>query len=256
MALGSNVPEDRRNKMPPCSAVIAAAGASRRMGGEDKLFADICGAPVLAHSLAAFQNCGYINEIVVVTREDKLELVGAICRIYSIGKASKIIVGGPTRQESVLLGVLAVSKKARLIAIHDGARPCADMSVISGAVEAAAKFHAAAPGVPVSSTVKRAKSGIVTGTVDRDGLFEIQTPQVFAAELIKAALTSAVKKGVSVTDDCMAAELIGAPIRITEGSRYNIKITAVEDLAIAKAILAPSSGGISTTFGGAATRKR
>jgi len=220
-----------------CSAVIAAAGSSDRMAGEDKIFLSICGVPVLAHSLKAFQNSDCIDEIIIVVQEDKIAEAGEICEKYSISKATRIMLGGPTRLESVLNGVLAVSGKKQLIAIHDGARPCVGDEIITGAVHSAAKYHAAAPGIPVSSTLKAASGGIIEKTICRDNLFEIQTPQVFAADLIKAALTNALDKKIDVTDDCMAAEAIGVPVHITEGSRYNIKLTTSEDIVIAEAIL-------------------
>ena len=224
-------------KIPPCSAVIAAAGSSQRMNGEDKLFIEINGTPVIVYSLTAFQNCDYINEIIVVTRSEHMELVSDICKHYGITKAAKVVSGGPARLVSVYNGVFAVSKKAGLIAIHDGARPCIEQDVIKRAVLAASKYQASAPAVPVKSTIKCVKDNFVVKTVDREGLFEVQTPQVFKAELIKAALTNARNKSIDVTDDCMAAELIGAPVFMAEGSPHNIKLTTGEDLVIAEAIL-------------------
>jgi len=207
------------------------------MDNEDKLFLEICGAPVLVHTLAAFQKCSLVNEIIVVAHEDKYERISNLCNQYSIGKVTKIMAGGPTRLESVMNGVMAVSKKAQIIAIHDGARPCIDEDVINRAVSAAAQYHAVAPAVPVSSTLKRVKDGVVLETVDRNGLFEVQTPQVFAAGIIKAALTKALSESIGVTDDCMAAEYIRVPVHITAGSRNNIKLTTSEDIAMVEAIL-------------------
>jgi len=224
-----------------CSVVIAAAGNSERMDGEDKLFLEICGKPVLAHSLTAFQSCEYINEIIIVTREEKINTVGDICRRYDIDKAVMIMSGGPTRLESVMNGVLAVSSKAPLIAIHDGARPCIDIPVIERAVKTAAVYHAAAPAVSAGSTMKRAKESIVIQTIEREDLYEIQTPQVFTSEIIKAALTNAIDKSLDVTDDCMAVEMIGGTVRLTSGSRRNIKITTNDDIIIAEAILGKSA---------------
>ena len=235
MAFFSKRKRVRGAKIPFCSVVIAAAGASKRMGGEDKLFFEINGAPVLAHTLSKFQDCGYIEEIIVVTREDCFERVGDICKQFD--KASKIIVGGQSRLASVINGVYEVSKKAKLIAIHDGARPCIDIGIIERTIEAAARHNAAAPAVPVSSTLKRVKRNIVMDTVDRDDLYEIQTPQVFNADLIKAALTNANRKSIDVTDDCKAVEMIGATVHITEGSRRNIKLTTKEDIVLAEATL-------------------
>ena len=223
-----------------CSAVIAAAGSSERMSGDDKLFLEICGVPVLAHTLTAFQKCDMINEIIVVVREGSVQRVTELCKQYGIDKAGTVMIGGQIRSESVLRGLLAVSDKAQLIAIHDGARPCVTGDIISKAVAAAAKNHAAAPAVNINSTVKRVKVGVVVETVDRVDLAEIQTPQVFAAELIKAALTDVVNKSIDVTDDCMAIELLGVPVYVTEGSSQNIKITTVEDVRVAEAILKQS----------------
>jgi 2-C-methyl-D-erythritol 4-phosphate cytidylyltransferase len=232
----------KRNKIRPgqfplCAAVIAAAGHSARMAGEDKLFADLCGAPVLAHTLLAFQNCGYISEIIVVVRSDRLEYAAALCEQYRITKAAQVVAGGETRLLSVMNGLFAISDAAQLAAIHDGARPCVDEPLIARTIEEAAKHHAAAPAIPVSSTIKRAKEGVIVETVARDGLYEIQTPQVFYADLIKAALTNAKNKFPDITDDCKAVEILGMPVRITQGSRSNIKITTREDLKIAEGII-------------------
>ncbi|MDR0489993.1 MAG: 2-C-methyl-D-erythritol 4-phosphate cytidylyltransferase [Oscillospiraceae bacterium] len=224
-----------------CSAVIAAAGSSKRMNGGDKLFLNICGAPVLSHTLAGFQKCGLIDEIIVVAHSDMLERVIEICKEYCIDKAAMVIVGGSTRLDSVRNGVLAVSKENRLIAIHDGARPCVDIDTIERAIVAASEHNAAAPAIPVSSTIKKVINGTVIETVDRESLFEIQTPQVFDADLIKAALANAANKSLNITDDCMAVELLGHPVHITEGSRNNIKLTTREDMSIAEAILLPSN---------------
>ena len=228
----------REGRAPPCSAVIAAAGSSDRMAGEDKLFLEVCGAPVLAHTLAVFQQCSFIDEIIVVARYDRLSEVGELCRKYGADKVSKVMAGGETRLDSVLNGVLAVSDKSQLIAIHDGARPCVTVDIVNCAIAAAFRYHAVAPAVQIASTVKRVSNGVVAETIDRENLFEIQTPQVFMADMIKAALTNAKNKSVAITDDCMAAELLGVPVYLTEGSRSNIKITTNDDLALVEAVLA------------------
>lgn len=227
----------REGRAPTCSAVIAAAGYSERMNGEDKLFLEVCGAPVLAHTLAVFQKCGFIDEIIVVARPDRLSEVGELCRAYGASKVSKIIAGGGTRLDSVLNGLLAVPGDSQYIAIHDGARPCVTEDIVNCAIAAATRYHAVAPAVQIGSTVKRAIGGVVTETIDRENLFEIQTPQVFVTDLIKAALSNAKDKAANVTDDCMAAELLGIPIYLLEGSRSNVKITTDDDLSLVEAIL-------------------
>jgi len=225
-------------KRTGCSAVIAAGGSSRRMDGENKLFLLIRSKPVLAYTLEAFQKCGLIDEIIVVAQEDKLDRVREICAEYGITKAVKILLGGKTRLESVMAGVYAASDKAGVIAIHDGARPCITEKVIRRAVTAAKIHNSAVPAIPVTSTIKRVRDNVVVETVNRDELVEVQTPQVFAADLIKAALTNASKKSIEITDDSMAVELLGVKVHTVEGARENIKLTTRKDILIAEAILA------------------
>lgn len=219
-----------------CSVVVAAAGASTRMDGQNKLFVEIGGKPVLAHTLSALERCREIFEIIVVTRPEDLDEVAQICEKYMISKTTKVIIGGQTRLESVYNGVLQASPDSKLIAVHDGARPFVTDSIVKSAVEAALKYSAVAPAIPVTSTVKQAKNSMVVHTLNRDELFEIQTPQIFVSELIKGALQNAVDKKLYITDDCMAVEAIGYPVRLTAGSRENIKLTTSADTAFAEAI--------------------
>jgi len=223
--------------LPHCTAVIAAAGSSTRMDGIDKLFVEIGDAPVIIHTLRALSQNDSVNDIVIVTREECIEKIANLCEEHNIVKVTRIVSGGQTRLESVLNGVYAASWKTKVIAIHDGARPCVDQTIIERTIRKANRKHAAAPGVPISSTVKRVSRKFITETVDREDLVEIQTPQCFNSDIIKAALTKALKEAPDITDDCMAAERIGVPVYITEGSRYNIKITTPEDVSIAAAIL-------------------
>jgi len=226
-----------KRKPPTCTAVIAAAGISTRCEGEDKLLYAINGKPIIAYTLEPFEKCNFIKEIIIVVHEDKLEVIGEICKEYRFKKVSLIIKGGSTRLESVINGVYAASKKSRLIAIHDGARPCLDIETLEETIQKAASCNGAAPGIAITSTVKRAVDGKIIETVDREGLYEIQTPQIFKPEIIKAALINAKRKSINVTDDCMAAEIIGAGIYIVEGSKRNIKITEQEDFETVKMFL-------------------
>jgi len=225
---------NKSRKPPTCTAVIAAAGVSQRCKGEDKLFYLINDKPVLAYTLDTFQSCRFIREIIIVTREERFEEIASICRKFEHNKVSQIIGGGSTRVESVINGVYAASNKTNLIAIHDGGRPFLDIVILEKTIKAAAKYHAAAPAIAITSTIKRVNDGVISGTVNRESLYEVQTPQIFRAEVIKAALTNAVKKSINITDDCMAAEIIGVPVHIVEGSRRNIKVTNIEDLYIAE----------------------
>jgi 2-C-methyl-D-erythritol 4-phosphate cytidylyltransferase len=227
----------KSNKPPACTAVIAAAGSSQRCQGEDKLFYPVNGRPILSYTLEVFQKCDLVNDIIVVAKEDKLDDIASICSQYGFNKVSGIIKGGLTRTQSVLNGVLAVSRKTGIIAIHDGARPCLDADILINTIKKATTHHAVAPAIPVTSTLKKVTDGVISETVDREGLYEIQTPQVFQADLIKAALTNALNKSIQITDDCMAVEIIGMPINIVDGSFRNIKITCNDDFYIAEYLL-------------------
>lgn len=231
----------RKVKHTTCSAVIVAAGSSRRMG-EDKLYMDLGGMPVLARTLMAFDECDFVDEIVLVTREDSLERAGELCRRYHIRKAEKIMIGGATRTESVLAGVSAIKRDAGIVLIHDGARPLVTRDVIYDAMHTAAMYQCAAPAIPVTDTVKQAENGVVIATPNRESLSAVQTPQAFVPELLKAALTKAVRDGISYTDDCAAVEALGCRVRLSKGSAENIKITLPVDIPTAEAILRARHG--------------
>jgi len=230
MALFKRLVGTNPKKPPTCTAVIVAAGLSQRCKGEDKLFFLISGKPVLAYTIESFQECKMVNEIIIVAREEKYEYISDMCQKYGFDKVEKIMKGGESRTGSVINGVFAASTKSRFIAIHDGARPCADAQLVNRTITAAVKYNAAAPATKITSTVKKVNASVISETVERDDLYEIQTPQVFRAEIIKAALTNVMKKSIPVTDDCKAVELLGVPIYVVEGSRRNIKITDAADL--------------------------
>ena len=227
----------RKRKSVRCSAVITAAGSSSRMGGENKIFSEIGGIPVIAHTLMAFENCDLIDEIIVTSRSEDIAEIANICSEYDITKAKKIIIGGDTRAGSVYNGVMETSPGAYLIAVHDGARPLVTDDIITKAVLKASVTNAAAPAVPVKDTVKSVVDGKIIGTPDRSTLYAFQTPQVFSGDILKGALQNALEKRLPITDDCMAVEALGIPIYVTEGSYENIKITTPSDLDIAEMIL-------------------
>lgn len=221
-----------------CSAVIVSAGTAQRMG-KDKILMNIGDAPVIAHTLKTFQKSEFINEIIVVTKSESLQEIADICNNYGITKTSKVIEGGKTRAESALIGVYSVSENASLIAIHDGARPLITEKLIERVVSCARESHAAAPAVSATDTVRLInEKGVVTSTPDRDSVAMIQTPQVFTAELIKAALYKAVEKNSKITDDCSAVEALGYKITVVAGEQDNIKLTSPKDVFLAECILA------------------
>lgn len=198
---------------------------------------ELAEAPVIVHTLRALDNCPYIHEIIVVTREELLVPISKLCVDYILPKVRKVVVGGATRAQSVYMGIREVSEHARLIAIQDGARPLITQDVLKDVIQTAAKCGAAAPAIPVKDTIKCAENGIVTETPDRAKLFAVQTPQVFEADLIRAALHKAVEENLTVTDDCSAVELLGMKVSLIQGSDENIKITTPADLILAEALL-------------------
>ena len=232
-----NLFKKKEAKEPHCSAVIVAAGSSQRMGS-DKLSAMLGEVPVLIRTLQAFQSSPLVDEIIVVTRLDKLQETADLCKKYGIEKVNRVIAGGNTRTESALCGVSEVSPNAKLIAIHDGARPLVSSDLIRRTVYAAAEHMAAAPAVASVDTLKAVDDkGCIIGTVDRETTLRIQTPQIFRAEIIKGALTKAVEKNLTLTDDCAAAEMMGVRTQTVPGEEDNIKITTPRDLLFAEVIL-------------------
>ena len=218
-----------------CGAVIVAAGSASRMGGIDKVMAPLGGTPMVARTAAAFQNCDAIAEIVIVTRPDLIRPISALCA--GMDKVRAVVAGGSSRQESVWLGLNALSEDIQLAAIHDGARPLVSNLVIDRTVRAANSYGAAAPAVPVKDTIKVVKGGLVEKTPDRATLQAVQTPQVFDFDLLRGALKQAGEEKAAVTDDCSAVERLGMKVKIVEGDERNLKVTTPMDLKIAEMLL-------------------
>ena len=228
----------REAQRPRCTALVAAAGSSTRMGGINKLLQPLDGVPVLVRTLTALQRAGRIDEIVVAAREEDVVEISRLCRTYGITKCAKVVRGGESRTHSVLLAALEARPDAALLAVQGGARPLVTPELIDAVAEAAARTAAAAPAVPVKDTVKVVRAdGTVDRTLDRDALRAIQTPQIFEASILKAALQSALEAGAAVTDDCSAVERLGKRVYLVEGDEENLKITTPVDLLLAEAIL-------------------
>ena len=222
-------------KLQPCGAVIVAAGSATRMGGIDKVMADLGGEPMIVRTARAFQNCDAIASIVIVTREDLIRPISDLCR--DMKKVAAVVAGGKSRQESVHLGLNALPKGTKLAAVHDGARPLVSWQVIDRVVRAANTYGAAAPAIPVKDTIKVVQGGLVKETPDRSSLMAVQTPQVFDFDLLRGALRKAEEDGAQVTDDCSAVERTGMRIKIVEGDERNLKVTTPMDLKIAELLL-------------------
>lgn len=217
------------------SAVIVSAGSSSRMGGINKQFLEFGGMPVIAHSVKAFQENSSIAEIVVVTRETDIPQIEKLVEKFGFSKVSSVVVGGATRQKSVLKGIKACSPCATHIAVHDGARPLVTDKIINDTLSVAVKTGAAATGVKVVDTIKCVNNlNEILSTPERDTLRAVHTPQIFSKKLYLDAARS-VQDSDSFTDDCKLIEAFGNTVTIVEGDYQNIKITTPADFCIAEA---------------------
>lgn len=225
-----------QEKEVTCTAIVPAAGRSNRMG-EDKVLLPLGEVPVLLRTLRILEDCSYITEIIVATREDLIVPVAQLCKDAALGKVRKVVLGGESRTASVLAGLREAAPDTMMVAIHDAARPLVTQEIVEETILKAAQCGAAAPAVPVKDTIKQAVHGVVTATPERSELFAVQTPQVFEHGLILGALEKAVSDGAELTDDCAAVERLGMSVCLTGGSYENIKLTTPTDLLVAAAIL-------------------
>ena len=220
-----------------CGAVVLAAGSAQRMGF-DKMTVMLDGIPVLIRAISAFEHSPLINEIVVVTRADRLDEIADLCSQYQMKKVTAVVSGGKTRTESALAGVMALKKDSDLTAIHDGARPFVSQELIERALQRASIQNAAVPVIPSIDTLREVDDkGTLKGILDREHVVRIQTPQVFLTDMVKGALTDAVQRELSFTDDAMAVERLGVAVYSVPGDEDNIKLTTPRDMAVAEEIL-------------------
>ncbi len=223
------------------TAVITAAGKGTRMNSSiNKQYIELGGMPVLARTIAAFQKCGQVDEIVVVINEEDIQFCkDSIIDRYGLNKVKTLVSGGAERQNSVYKGLCAVDDKCGIVLIHDGARPFVSIENIVASIENARIYRACGVGVKIKDTVKISNSdGFVSSTPDRNNLWSIQTPQSFDYRIIMKAHEEAIRNNYIGTDDMMLVEKMGIPVKIVEGSYKNIKITTPEDIIIGEAILA------------------
>lgn len=216
------------------TAVIVAAGRSERMGGIDKVYAEVAGRPLLAWTLGAFKRCDAVDSIVVVAAPDRLARMEAFVAEWRMTKVRAVVPGGETRQESVRAGIEAAG--AEIVAIHDAARLLVTPEIIERGVAVARETGAALCATPARDTVKQATGDppVVASTPDRGAMWLAQTPQVFARDLILRAHREAT---ATATDDAALVEALGHEVRIYEGAPWNIKITTPEDIIIAEALI-------------------
>jgi 2-C-methyl-D-erythritol 4-phosphate cytidylyltransferase len=220
------------------TAIIVAGGSSRRMGF-DKTFAELHGRPVIAHTIATFEATKVVDEIVLVGREDRLDELKQLASRYSFEKVKYVIAGGARRQDSVSAGLKAGHHDSRYVAVHDAARCLVTPAQIERVFACVRANGAAALAAPVTDTLKRATAdGVVSGSVEREGLFAMQTPQVFLRELLQEAYTRITKKKIEITDEVSAVQNISRKVVLVPNNEVNLKITFPHDLALAEAVLA------------------
>jgi 2-C-methyl-D-erythritol 4-phosphate cytidylyltransferase len=216
------------------SAIVVAAGTSQRMGF-DKLTAMLAGCPVFIRTLQRFEICSEVKEIILVTHSERLKQFSSLVADFGLSKVSRVITGGEQRHLSVAAGLQATSPAADLIAVHDGARPLISPDLISLAIREARECGAVSVAAPIVETLKRAdQRQRVVGSVDRVGLWTMQTPQVFRREWLIRAYEAVLAGGTSVTDEVSAVQAAGFPVKLLTNPGWNLKITYPRDLDLAQ----------------------
>ena len=221
------------------SAIIVAAGRGTRMGADrDKLWLEVAGRPVIAHTWQRFNDIPEIREIIVVVRDGMQSHFTQLAEQYHFQKPYRLTVGGVERQDSVWNGLSALAPDTEIVAIQDGARPCTSAELIRATIAAARETGAAVAAQPVTDTLKESADGqVISRTVDRSKMWAVQTPQTFRVELLRRAIATARERGLVLTDDTAACELIGQPVRLVGGKAANPKVTVPADLALVESLL-------------------
>ena len=211
--------------------------------GVDKLFLEVAGRPIVVHTWARFDAAEGIDELVLVVRDGMQAEFRKLAAESGFKKPFRLTVGGKERQDSVWNGLLAVSADCEIVAIQDGARPCTSLALIKATIAAARETGAAVAAQRVTDTIKESDGGTqVARHVDRARLWAVQTPQTFRVEVIRRALAAVRARGVLVTDDTAACELIGQPVALVESREPNPKATAPADLPYLELLLKRMNG--------------
>jgi 2-C-methyl-D-erythritol 4-phosphate cytidylyltransferase len=239
------VSQNPTNSSHRVTAVIPTAGSGMRMGLEQaKQYLEIDGKPLLVHTLRTFQECHLVDSIIVVVPEKDVDYcLHQMVQGYQLSKVYKVIGGGERRQDSVRNGIEAVADSCKWVLIHDGVRPFVSIKLIEKVIKAARSYRAVITGLPVTETIKRVDSKAnVLNTIERKGLWLIQTPQIFSREDIHLSHQEALKRDwAEATDDAFLAEKMGISAKIIEGEERNIKITTPHDLQVARFLLSTES---------------
>lgn len=224
--------------------VCVAAGRSRRLPADrPKAFLPVAGRPLFQHALACFAHRPDLAQIVLVAPAEEVERLRASCDQWTLsGVPTAVVAGGPVRADSVCHGLEALAPAIDLVAIHDAARPLTPARAIDEAITAAAAYGAAIVATALRDTLKRVESdGRVIQTLQRNGLWQAQTPQVFRRALIQRAYACRPRAGAAAPDDAALVEAMGAAVCVVEGTLWNFKVTFPEDLALAEWLLKRAS---------------
>lgn len=229
------------NEFPYIGVIIPAAGSGSRMGGVYKPLEKLCGKEMICYSLDVFEKSKEVAFVVISAREDKIDELRELCFANNYTKVREIIAGGKDRQDSVenafLCGAFEDGNVSH-VAVHDAARPLFSCEMAKRVFSMATEKSNAVCACRVRDTVKRSNDrDVVIDSVDRDGLWLIQTPQVFEKKMYSDALEKAKKEGVSATDDSSLVSATGVKVNLCETPSYNIKITYPEDVYLAEAII-------------------
>ena len=221
------------------SAIIVAGGKGTRMGQNvDKLFLELAGRPLIAHTWGRFDQSQSIDAIVLVVRAGMEATYRDLAKRFQFTKPFQIALGGQERQDSVWNGLMAVSNATEIVAIQDAARPCTSEELIRAVVEAARQSGAAVAAQRVTDTIKESDdSSFIQRTVDRSRLWSVQTPQAFRVNVIRRALEAVRRAQAAITDDTAACELIGQPVKLVESTAPNPKATSQADLPYLELLL-------------------
>jgi 2-C-methyl-D-erythritol 4-phosphate cytidylyltransferase len=221
------------------SAIIVAAGKGTRMGANvDKLWLEVAGRPVVAHTWKQFNDAPSIQEIILVVRVGMAEDFTELAARFAFKKTFRLVVGGAERQDSVWNGLAALAPKTEIVAIQDAARPCTTADLIAATIQAAQETGAAVAAQPVADTLKETDDGqTISRTVDRSKLWFVQTPQTFRVAVIRRAIEMARAQNLVFTDDTAACELIGQPVRLVKSASPNPKVTVPADLPFIESLL-------------------
>lgn len=219
--------------------IIVAAGKSERMGPSvDKAFLNLGTKPVLAYSILAFEKCHDIDGVVLVVRKDRLDSARAMTQMYGCAKIKKVVAGGASRQASVMNGLAYIGEDTKIVAVHDGARPCVTSAYISEIIKTAKRTGSGVAATKITDTIKYVEKGFtISKTIDRSNLWSVQTPQAFRYDLLKKAFDFVRKKGLTVTDEASAVEQVSDEVHLVPSTLPNVKITTADDLVVAATLL-------------------